>query len=88
MLGSNTWTIGWVWIVEIDGRAAGFALMVARRNVLTVGAGHQINPLFVNSAHRHQAIGQALIAAVQVASATAEFVVTVAHPNNIKAQTA
>lgn len=66
----------------------GYALLLARPNMVTGGAGHDINHLFVVEWRRRAGIGRALIAAMRQISRAegAEFLVIGAHPANLGAQ--
>ncbi len=68
----------------------GYALLLARPNLVTGGVGHDINHLFVVEWRRKAGIGRALIAAVQEVSRGegAEVLMISAHRENLGAQTA
>ena len=68
----------------------GYALLLARPNLVTGGLGHDINHLFVVEWRRKAGIGRALIAALRAVSvaAGAEYLMIGTHPNNLGAQRA
>ena len=68
----------------------GYALLLARPNLVTGGAGHDINHLFVVEWRRKAGIGRALIAALQAVStaAGAEYLMIGTHKENHGAQKA
>ena len=68
----------------------GYALLLARPNLVTGGVGHDINHLFVVEWRRKAGIGKALIAALRQVSQTegAEFLMISAHRENLGAQRA
>lgn len=68
----------------------GYALILTRPNLVTGGAGYDINHLFVVEWRRRAGIGRALIAAARelCRSAGAEMLVIGTHPENLGAQAA
>jgi len=68
----------------------GYALLLARPNLVTGGIGHDINHLFVVEWRRKAGIGRALIAALRQVSlaAGAEYLTIGTHPANVAAQAA
>ena len=68
----------------------GYALLLARPNLVTGGLGHDINHLFVVEWRRKAGIGRALIAALRAVSvaAGAEYLMIGTHPENLGAQRA
>ena len=68
----------------------GYALILTRPNLVTGGAAHDINHLFVVEWRRRAGIGRALIAAAQRLGRDegAEALLISAHPENLGAQRA
>lgn len=68
----------------------GYALILARPNLVTGGAGYDINHLFVVEWRRRAGIGRALIAAAREVcrSAGAEMLVIGTNPEDLGAQSA
>lgn len=81
---------GCVLVAEGAGVLAGYALILRRPNLVTGGAGWDINHLFVRKPLRGQGIGRALIAAVAALARqeSAEFLLIGTHATNLGAQAA
>jgi ribosomal protein S18 acetylase RimI-like enzyme len=82
--------VGRIWVAAEEEGLVGYALVLARPNLVTGGAGHEVNHLFVMEWRRRAGIGRALIAAARGHSqgAGAEFLVIGTHPENLGAQRA
>lgn len=79
-----------VWVAGEEEGLVGYALVVSRPNLVTGGAGHDINHLFVVEWRRKAGIGRALIAAARKAALEdgAELLTIGTHWKNLGAQTA
>lgn len=79
-----------VWVAGEEEGLVGYALVVSRPNLVTGGAGHDINHLFVVEWRRKAGIGRALIAAARKAALEdgAELRTIGTHWKNLGAQTA
>lgn len=79
-----------LWVAAEEEGLIGYALMLVRPNLVTGGAGHDVNHLFVHEWRRRAGIGRALISAVRDYSLAegAEYLVIGTHRENLGAQTA
>ena len=79
-----------LWVAAEEEGLIGYALMLVRPNLVTGGAGHDLNHLFVHEWRRRAGIGKALIAAVRAYSVAegAESLVIGTHRENLGAQNA
>lgn len=82
--------LGRLWVAAEEEGLIGYALMLVRPNLVTGGAGHDLNHLFVHEWRRRAGIGKALIAAVRAFSVAegAESLVIGTHRENLGAQSA
>ena len=82
--------LGRLWVAAEEEGLIGYALMLVRPNLVTGGAGHDLNHLFVHEWRRRAGIGKALIAAVRAFSVAegAESLVIGTHRENLGAQNA
>lgn len=82
--------LGRLWVAAEEEGLIGYALMLVRPNLVTGGAGHDLNHLFVHEWRRRAGIGKALIAAVRAYSVAegAESLVIGTHRENLGAQNA
>lgn len=82
--------LGRIWVAGEEEGLVGYALVLSRPNLLTGGAGHDINHLFVVEWRRKAGIGRALIAAARKAALEdgSELLTIGTHWKNLGAQTA
>jgi len=82
--------LGRLWVVAEEEGLIGYALLLVRPNLVTGGAGHDLNHLFVHEWRRRAGIGKALISAVRAYSLAegAEFLVIGTQRENLGAQSA
>jgi GNAT superfamily N-acetyltransferase len=82
--------LGRLWVAAEEEGLVGYALLLARPNLVTGGVGHDLNHLFVMEWRRRAGIGRRLIEAVRAHSATvgAEFLMIGTHRENHGAQRA
>lgn len=82
--------LGRLWVAAEEEGLIGYALMLVRPNLVTGGAGHDLNHLFVHEWRRRAGIGKALIAAVRAYSVAegAESLAIGTHRENLGAQNA
>ena len=82
--------VGRVWVAAEEEGLVGYALLLARPNLVTGGAGYDLNHLFVMEWRRRAGIGRALIAAARAwaAGEGAEFLMIGTHRENQGAQRA